>query len=254
MPSTRRANIAMPFFHLHSDGFWHLIPRPGYEQTLPNIPTISAIGKIKTMILGVKLDENLFTQLQNPETRSVYRHTIAETYFSPEYQTRLIEKGTVNLEAYQYSLHLLAKARAQQNIGKEEVKPIARDQGFRRAIVQAYEHRCAFCGIRMRTPDGYTAVVAAHIIPWSISYNDDPHNGLALCHLCHWAFDRELMSVSGKYLVLASEYLRQTDNLPGHLITLVNRKMMGPDEEVLWPEKDNLKWHRHKVFLQPARD
>ncbi|MCB8986015.1 MAG: HNH endonuclease [Ardenticatenaceae bacterium] len=26
---------------------------------------------------------------------------------------------------------------------------------------------------------------AAHIIPWSESHNDDPRNGLALCHLCH---------------------------------------------------------------------
>ena len=71
-----------------------------------------------------------------------------------------------------------------------------RDQGFRRAVVTAYTHRCAFCGIRMRTIDGHTAVDAAHIIPWSLSHNDDPRNGLALCKLCHWSFDEGLLGVS----------------------------------------------------------
>ena len=46
----------------------------------------------------------------------------------------------------------------------------------------------------MRTIDGHTAVDAAHIIPWSISHNDDPRNGLALCKLCHWSFDEGLLA------------------------------------------------------------
>jgi putative restriction endonuclease len=101
----------------------------------------------------------------------------------------------------------------------------------------------------MRTPEGHTAVVAAHIIPWSVSHNDEVRNGLALCHLCHWSFDRGLLGISGRYLVLASSFLRTETNLPGHLLTLADRKMMGPEEDPLWPAKDNLKWHRRKVFV-----
>lgn len=69
--------------------------------------------------------------------------------------------------------------------GEESFKEKARDQGFRKAVVKAYDHRCAFCGIRIRTPDGHTVVDGAHIIPWSVSKNDAPQNGLSLCKLCH---------------------------------------------------------------------
>jgi len=33
------------------------------------------------------------------------------------------------------------------------------------------------------------------LIPWSRSKNDDIRNGMALCKLCHWAFDEGMMGV-----------------------------------------------------------
>jgi putative restriction endonuclease len=42
-------------------------------------------------------------------------------------------------------------------------------------------------------------------VPWSISHDDDLHNGMALCRLCHWTFDQGLLGVSSKYLLLLSE-------------------------------------------------
>ena len=51
----------------------------------------------------------------------------------------------------------------------------------------------------MLTPEGHTAVDAAHIVPWRVRHDDRVGNGLALCWLCHWAFDEELLGVSGKY-------------------------------------------------------
>jgi len=54
----------------------------------------------------------------------------------------------------------------------------------------------------MLTVDGHSAVDAAHIVPWSVTHNDDPRNGMALCRLCHWTFDEGLTSVSAKYTML----------------------------------------------------
>jgi putative restriction endonuclease len=34
MPPERRGNLALPFFHLRSSGFWHLAPQPGQEAAL----------------------------------------------------------------------------------------------------------------------------------------------------------------------------------------------------------------------------
>ncbi len=121
------------------------------------------------------------------------------------------------------------------------------------AVVRIYDHRCAFCGVRMLTSDGRTAVDAGHIIPWSISHEtvnftvDDPHNGMAMCGLCHWTFDQGLLGVSARYLVLLSGELRITQNVPGHLLTLESRSILGPAEQALWPHLEALDWHRQNV-------
>ena len=126
--------------------------------------------------------------------------------------------------------------------------PAVRDQGFRRAVVTAYSHRCALCGIRVRTLDGHTAVTAAHIVPWSETHDDRPANGMALCWLCHWTFDEGLLGVSQVYEVIASRQLNTLDNLPGYLTNLEGRGIVGPDRKSLWPDTASLLWHRENVL------
>jgi putative restriction endonuclease len=72
--------------------------------------------------------------------------------------------------------------------------------------------------------DSHTAVDAAHIIPWSVSHDDGIRNGMALCKLCHWTFDKGLIGVSASYTVLLSPELTAGYNLLGHLITLKGGK------------------------------
>ena len=111
-----------------------------------------------------------------------------------------------------------------------------------------YKHRCALCGIRMLTLEGHTVVEAAHIVPWSESHNDQPTNGMALCRLCHWSFDEGLMGVSKNYEVKISPHVSRENNFPGHMLTLSDRLIFRPETSKHWPDQDNLKWHRKKVF------
>jgi putative restriction endonuclease len=253
----RRGNLALPFFHLRSGGFWHLLPQPGQEAALEAVRQVDTLNQLGKLILGVRLDDDLFQQLQSAEPRNALRTTLIQTYFAPEFHSDLLALGEINLQAFIYSQHLIEQARKQvkEMAGEEDsYQPIVRDQGFRKAVVRIYDHRCAFCGVRMLTSDGHTAVDAAHIIPWSRSHEtvnftvDDPHNGLALCGLCHWTFDQGLLGVSTKYLVLLSEELRITQNVPGHLQTLDGRSIIGPAEQALWPHIEALDWHRQNVF------
>ena len=79
--------------------------------------------------------------------------------------------------------------------------------------------------------------------------DDNPsHNGMALCGLCHWTFDQGLLGVSVRYLVLLSGELRIIQNVPGHLLTLESRSIIGPAEQALWPHLEALDWHRQNVF------
>ena len=248
MPPGWTSNVAMPFYYLRSEGFWHLVPGSGSKK-VPNVskPSIAALHR---RVAGARLDDELFLLLTMEQPRELLRATLIQTHFSPAIHEALALQGVVNAEAFRYSQVLLERARRDERV-KEPVAPPApvRDQAFRRAVVSAYDHRCAFCGISIRTPDYHTAVDAAHIVDWSVSHDDDPRNGMALCKLCHWSFDEGLMSVSEKYTVILSRELSAAYNAPGHLSTLERRGIVGPEERYLWPDLGALAWHRQHKLL-----
>ncbi len=251
MPPDRRGNLVLPFFHLRSSSFWHLLPTTGKEALLEDIRQVDTLFQLQKLILGAKLDDELFRLLQMEEPRNALRTALIQTYFASEYYAALLDQGSVNLQSYLYSQELIEKARQQVNetaINEDQYQITVRDQGFRRAVVQVYDHRCAFCGVRILTVDGHSAVDAAHIVPWSVSHNDDPRNGMALCRLCHWTFDEGLTSVSAKYTVLLSSELGTSLNITGYLATLESRPIIGPEELAFMPDVAMLNWHRQNIY------
>jgi putative restriction endonuclease len=250
MPLGSKTSMAYPYPRLKTDGFWHLIPNPGYENQI-NI-NFSSMTKLREVCAGGRMDEELFQLLCKPETREQLRAALVETYFAPEIRTKVLEQGHLNYAAYQYSQELLKVAEEKKDFGKatdeSDWQKKIRDSGFRRTIVTLYRHRCALCGIRMLTPEGHTIVDAAHIKPWKDSFDDRPTNGMALCKLCHWSFDKGLMSVGKKYEVLVSKRIMVEQNYPGHILTLTDRPIFTPEKESFWPEQDNLHWHRKNTF------
>ena len=67
---------------------------------------------------------------------------------------------------------------------------LVRDRLFSRAVVAAYEGRCAMCGLNAGLVEG------AHIYPVSApGSHDEIWNGLALCGNHHLAFDKHLVAV-----------------------------------------------------------
>lgn len=251
LPFERPGNIVLPFFHLRSEGFWHLLPKPGKEEALRSVSQMQSLSRFDEYSFGARLDEDLYRLLQTKECRHRLRRTLIETYFAPEAWSSLIEQGTVNREAFLYSKELLERPEDQsvkETLTEETYRHAVRDQGFRRAVVLAYEHRCALCGIRVRTLDGHTVVAAAHIRTWSKTYDDRPANGLALCRTCHWTFDEGLLRVSKAYEIRASKQLRVDPNLPGFLISLEGRSIVLPTDEAYWPDTDCLEWHRENIF------
>lgn len=251
MPADRRGNLALPFFHLRSSGFWQLIPQPGKEELLESTRQVDTLNQLHQLALGAQIDQDLFDLLHIETMRNALRTSLIQTYFFPDYHAALLNQGTVNAQAFQYSQALIEQVQKRVQelpTANEQYQPAVRDQGFRRAVVRVYDHRCAFCGVRMLTADGHSAVDAAHIVPWSVSHNDDPRNGMALCRLCHWTFDEGMLGISPKYTVLLSLELRTTLNVPGHLMTLEHRPIIGPAEEAFWPDQDAFNWHRHHIY------
>jgi putative restriction endonuclease len=252
MPPGSTTSMAYPFSRLKTDGFWERIPKPGYD---PNVEyNVKSMARLRKMYVGARMDEELFVYLCNPETRERFRAVLINTYFVAEVRALVEKQGKINYDACQYSQTLLKMAEPEPQCGEgggeDDFQERMRDQGFRKAIVTLYEHRCALCGIRMLTLDGHTVVEAAHIKPWSEGHDDRPANGLALCRLCHWPFHEGLMSVGVEYEVLVSRRVQIEQNLPGHILTLRDRHIFTPNGDRYWPTQDNFDYHRKNAFLK----
>lgn len=253
MPEQRRGNIALPFYHLSSEGFWHLTPQAGSEDIIEAGRRLRTIRQLKDHTRGAHLDDDLYALLSSEQPRDILRTTLIETHFDESVHPYLAEQSSIHVEAFRYRRMLLRRARGEDSAVEEaslEVSEPARDQGFRQAVVEAYEHRCALSGLRILTSDHHTAVEAAHIEPWSVSHNDDPRNGLALSKLCHWAFEEGLLAVSSDYTILTSPELTAPYNTTGFLDTLDGRSPYLPDEEAFWPDPEYLAYHRNERFRE----
>lgn len=252
VPITQKSSIAFPFSRLHNEPFWELVPVSGREVTREAINSTTSVSQLRDLSLGARLDGNLFLLLQSPENRMALRQVLLQSCFSEDAQNALREQAQINSEAFSYNLELVKMAhqpRAKEILEGELYKKAARDQGFRRAVVTSYDHRCALCGVRIVTSEGHTVVDAAHIVPWSVNRNDDIRNGMALCKLCHWAFDEGMMGVSESYCVITSRQIGADPNVPGFLLTLSGRGIIPPGDRDLWPEQKYLGWHRRKNRL-----
>ncbi|WP_243373998.1 HNH endonuclease [Geotalea sp. SG265] len=252
VPLGQTSSIAFPFSRLDREPFWELVPLPDKTITPAIINNTSSVSYLRKYALGAKLDENLFQVMQTWEGREALREALLLSCFSPEAQAQLRDQSIINREAYDYSRILEEKSHlplVKEIVEADNYRSIARDQGFRRLVVTTYDHRCALCGVRIITPEQYTVVEAAHIVPWSKSKNDDIRNSMALCRLCHWAFDNGMMGVSECYEVITSRHISAQPNAPGFLLTLTGRGIIGPKDNDLWPAQEYLAEHRREWRL-----
>lgn len=132
-----------------------------------------------------------------------------------------------------------------------------RNRAFKQAIREAYDYKCAVCGMKIYSPNTLLwEVEAAHIVPHSANGKDDILNGLALCSLHHWAFDVGWFTLEDNFKILAS---RKIKDLSADLGKLGNYDFMGqlsnenlmislPKEKDVHPHPNAIKWHRENIY------
>lgn len=250
----KKSSIVYPLWHLQSEGFWHLLPRPGKAQALEHGGSITSLGKLKDAVLGAKFDDPLFEFLQIENSRDDLRRVLIETYFAPDTRAVLVELGEIAKQTFEYSQELQTSSQEDFKLIKEtpqvsyQYRSEARSAAFRRLVTEAYNHTCVVCRLRLLTPEGHTSVVAAHIVPWRDSRNDDPRNGLALCGVHHWAFDEGLIGVDNDYEILVSPVVSIEGNTADRLLRFFNQKLYLPQDDKLLPAREALSWHRRNSY------
>lgn len=232
-----RPRIFLPFYHLKSDGFWHLYARP--DKTIYEFRSMSQVAE---NVAFASLDEDLFVLLARPDTREIIRQTIIENYFAGEAE---IFRAAVGESEKNFSLENLL---GQQAVSEKNLDRPRRSRLFRGVIIRLYNYTCAACRFRLVTLDGMTAVDAAHIIPFSVSHDDSIGNGLALCKLHHWAFDNGLISIDDDFRLLVSPVFKEDGNEGFLLNRLRSQKIFLPKEKPFFPSQETIKWHRQNTF------
>tara|TARA_R110002072_G_scaffold116942_8_gene247655 strand:- start:1350 stop:2219 length:870 start_codon:yes stop_codon:yes gene_type:complete len=121
-----------------------------------------------------------------------------------------------------------------------------RDRAFRRAVLQAYDGRCAVTGWKLVNGGGRLEAEAAHIRPVERGGPDSIRNGLALSGTAHWMFDRGLIGLSDDLDIMVSRQV----NDPASIEAIINptRKAVAPSREAERPHPAFLKWHRENCF------
>lgn len=132
-----------------------------------------------------------------------------------------------------------------------------RSRGFRHAVIEAYNFMCAFCGLKLGSPDAFLwEVEAAHIVPHSFKGKDDIWNGLSLCRLHHWMFDVGWLTVgfdldvkvSSRAKLIPSDWGKINDTGVLTMFAHKSVKISLPNAPNMYPHESALRWHRENRF------
>ena len=247
----RRPNLALPFFHLKSDGFWHLHANAGYETALRVTTQIKTVSRLREIVAYANFDDELFLLLTNTHDREVIRQTLIDTYFA-DFKADIESLITEDQQIDAYRQTLLRQVKqtfsSLQPLAPTEAEHPIRTAGFRQAIMRIYDYTCAVCQLYVLTLDGESITEAAHIIPFKVSGNNDVRNGISLCQLHHWSFDKGLISVDRNYKVIVSDLMLERGPAEWLLTTLRGKSILLPEHDELYPAQEALSWHREKVL------
>lgn len=226
---------ANPFFYLRTDGFWQpfVVTSQG-EIALETTPLVrdAEAGRV----FGRFVPE-WQTFLSDPVARLGLRDAIVSRYF-PLSQDQLRPR------------FLDGTAAALQQEGDSDDMLPGRSSAFRRQVLEKYDYQCAACGLRIWIREHeITFVDAAHLVPFSVTRNDHPNNGLALCKNHHWAMDQRLIAPDPDGYWRISRYIDpRRSRGEEELARIEGEKLLPPAEPAFAPLREHLEW-RHQRLL-----
>jgi putative restriction endonuclease len=244
----------LPFYHLSSESFWKLVPRPGYEVLLSSKSGVKSFSGLHAAVEYALIDEELFLLMKNPVSNAILQNFLLDEYF-PDTKAQLfavmdiikgryieIENKILHEPPEEYKTEIQSLIRQQD---EEEI--FIRGSIFKREIPRIYNYTCCITGMKIDATVQISLIDACHIVPFSESYNDTISNGIALCPNLHRAFDRGLISIDEEYRVIVSD--RFTEGESDYTIRKFDQKQINlPVNEQFWPTIENLNWHRSNVF------
>lgn len=220
-----------PFFYLQTQGFWQAwIEEGGRTLPLQTTPLVNQMGKT-----FARFEDGMALILQLPSHRQALREALIARYF-PQLADELPAQEAQAKE----------EPTADSRVADESAE-YGRSPAFRRLILDIYDHQCAACGLRIRLSGekDVSFIDAAHLIPFSVSRNDHPTNGLALCKNHHWAMDRDIIAPGPDlqwHVAKAIDPRRSNGEREIH--ELQGKSLLLPKDPAFHPAMEGLVWRQ----------
>ncbi|WP_224995708.1 HNH endonuclease [Cesiribacter sp. SM1] len=250
-------NFALPFYHMQSEGFWHLIVKPGHHLAITKSHSIRSFSSLQAAIAWAEFDQDLYQLLQEDESRELLRMILLHTYFPAASDKLLMPIKTYLHQLEEEILHEPATAyqarliSLQKQLSKEELEEetFVRDGTFKKVIANIYSHTCAISGLRVEATQNISMIDGCHIKPWSISHDDTATNGIALCPNLHRAFDRGLITLDEDYQLVLSKHFIEPFSSPYNIRQFEGKQVLLPNNTAWHPSQENLEHHRINTFI-----
>ncbi|MGY5847825.1 HNH endonuclease [Salegentibacter sp. HM20] len=250
-------NFALPFFHLRSEPFWHLVTRPGKQLSLTSSKSIKSFNSLNQTIAFAEIDKQLFHLSLLPENQLWFEQLLIDSYFPniksyykrPEkYSEELeIENEILNEPSEKYQAHISElKSKLEENQFEEEI--FIRGSLFKKTIPRIYDFTCCISGLKIRSSHNVQMIDACHIYPFSISNDDTVTNGIALSPTLHRAFDRGIITINSNYIVRVSPSIEdESEQFP--ISRFDGKQIQLPKNKNWYPSQESLSWHNKEIFL-----
>lgn len=232
-----------PFWHLKTSPFWHHKIKEGKDEVYEAMGRPKGPNIMANVVDAAFLDDELFALLKNQSVRQEMREALVCRYF-PEHHDALIQLAQQEEGVGLYA-QVLRGQREKTDFAKEESGTV-RDMAFARVVKRAYHYQCAACGLRILF-DGVSLVDAAHIIPFAVSHDDDPCNGMALCKNHHWAMDQELIFPCADNRWRVRKDIDDRVDSQRALIGLDGKSILFPEQKQFAPKQQALEWREQRL-------
>ncbi len=241
--SSYKGGLHYPFFHLQSEGFWHLKFTDNFNGLQPK-----TTNKLKEAVEYARLDPELFELLTDNNSLQELIDTLIAAWFA-DYQEEIEDILRINESLEEEPLENVNDSANLEETPKFVTRQaLVRNSFFRKAVVYVYDYRCAVCRLRVRRQLNQNIVDGAHIKPFAKFYNSHISNGLSLCKNHHWAFDRGWLSIDNNYKILVGDDLQEDSPNAKRLKDFQSEKIFLPNSEQHFPSIEALEWHRKNIF------
>lgn len=216
-----------PFHHLNSSPIWNV-----------HVPEYEVINNKKTLPISLLRQKDVYGSFDNQAFELLNRDHAARQMII-QYILEKFWPQTIQDEI-----------RAYFNFSYYSLKhPSKRDAKFAPSVLANYRYRCAMCGFHAHFNHTPFGLDASHIHWHAFQGPSTLENGLALCKLHHWAFDKGVLTINPNYRVHVSEHFVSNDLVSEQYFEKMDGREMQEPKSVL-PLQEYLQWHDDNIFIK----